>query len=429
MSVHVDDDLDDELALFEQQIQQVSTAASASLQKPAPQAMFSKPESSGQIAENTTTKPPSSIDLNTTSVSKRAGVSTFVQPVISVPSYDHSDTLHSASKSKSFTQTKPLNRPYSYQSATASDPPPTYVLGAQPLRSTPNSVPRQAAPIAQYVQSTQPVHSARKNVTVGPSRVPEPDAVVSGHSIEPSVIAKGFTGNDQQGSIPTTGPGSSTHRWYWNGQTWLWIARDAIPASPNTGEMASMAARTTFPAASIVETSFTQRNPAATKGLIAGVVPVLVDNAAGLSASTAVASTAGSEGSSSEMNSTSTFKRTAAGGVWKDPSLEEWPSNDHRLFVGDLGPDASDVDLTTAFSKYPSFNMARVVKDKRSSACRGYGFVSFSSAHDMLAAIREMNGKYVGSRPIKLQRSTWQKRNLSKEKWKQVRAIRTIAKR
>lgn len=428
MSIHVDDDLDDELALFEQQIQQVSTATSASLHKPPSQVRSSTPESPVQTGETTTTKPPSPIKLNTTSFSKRAGVSTSVQPVTTVPSYNHSDTPHSASKSKLFTQTKPFNRPYSYQSATASDPPPTYALRAQPLRSTPNSVPRQPS-IAQYVQSTQPVQNARTNVTVGPSRVAEPSAVVNGHSIKPSVIAKGSTRNDQQGSTPTTGSGSSTHRWYWNGQTWLWIARDATPGSQNAGEMTPTAARAVIPVANIVETTSTGRNPAAAKGLIGGVVPGFVDNAAGLSASTAVASTAGSEGSSSEMNSTSTLKRTAAGGVWKDPSLEEWPSNDHRLFVGDLGPDASDVDLTTAFSKYPSFNMARVVKDKRTAACRGYGFVSFSSAHDMLAAIREMNGKYVGSRPIKLQRSTWQKRNLSKEKWKQVRAIRTIAKR
>lgn len=122
-------------------------------------------------------------------------------------------------------------------------------------------------------------------------------------------------------------------------------------------------------------------------------------------------------------------KRTAAGSVWQDPTLQQWPEDDHRLFVGDLGPDATDSDLKGAFSKYPSFNLARVVKDKRTSVCRGYGFVSFASAHDMLAAIKEMNGKYIGSRPVKLRKSTWQKRSLNKDKWKQVRAFRSISKK
>lgn len=133
-------------------------------------------------------------------------------------------------------------------------------------------------------------------------------------------------------------------------------------------------------------------------------------------------------GNETEIKSKSIIKRTAAGQVWQDATLEEWPEDDHRLFVGDLGPDATDDELTTAFSKYSSFNMARVVKDKRTSNCRGYGFVSFGKAADMLAAIREMNGKYVGSRPVKLRRSNWKKRSLTKDKWKQVHAFRSISK-
>ena len=27
----------------------------------------------------------------------------------------------------------------------------------------------------------------------------------------------------------------------------------------------------------------------------------------------------------------------AAGKRWRDPTLDEWPENDHRIFVGDLG--------------------------------------------------------------------------------------------
>ncbi|KAH0692530.1 hypothetical protein KY285_019627 [Solanum tuberosum] len=36
---------------------------------------------------------------------------------------------------------------------------------------------------------------------------------------------------------------------------------------------------------------------------------------------------------------------------------------------------------------------------------RGYGFVSFSNSLDRAAALTEMNGKYVGNRPIILRKS------------------------
>lgn len=84
---------------------------------------------------------------------------------------------------------------------------------------------------------------------------------------------------------------------------------------------------------------------------------------------------------------------------------------DHfRIFVGDLGPEVTDVQLQQAFSRYASLSKARVVRDRRSNKSKGYGFVSFAEADDFLRAIREMHGKYIGSRPVKLKRSTWVER-------------------
>ncbi|XLS71697.1 hypothetical protein HN51_028562, partial [Arachis hypogaea] len=34
--------------------------------------------------------------------------------------------------------------------------------------------------------------------------------------------------------------------------------------------------------------------------------------------------------------------RHAAGQTWEDPSLAEWPKNNHRLFCGDLGNVVND---------------------------------------------------------------------------------------
>ena len=65
------------------------------------------------------------------------------------------------------------------------------------------------------------------------------------------------------------------------------------------------------------------------------------------------------------------------------------------------------------FSIYPSFAMARMVKDlrrKEKGKARGYGFVSFLDAVDASKAIREMDGKFISHRPITVKKSTWNDR-------------------
>jgi RNA recognition motif-containing protein len=46
--------------------------------------------------------------------------------------------------------------------------------------------------------------------------------------------------------------------------------------------------------------------------------------------------------------------------VWKDATLSEWPENDFRIFVGDLGTEVTDELLAKAFNKYGSFAKAKV---------------------------------------------------------------------
>lgn len=104
--------------------------------------------------------------------------------------------------------------------------------------------------------------------------------------------------------------------------------------------------------------------------------------------------------------------RTAAGTSWEDQSLLEWDTDDFRIFCGDLGNEVNDDILARAFSRYPSFLKAKVVRDKRTGKTKGYGFVSFKDPNDYVRAMREMNGKYVGSRPIKLRKSMWKDRNI-----------------
>jgi hypothetical protein len=58
--------------------------------------------------------------------------------------------------------------------------------------------------------------------------------------------------------------------------------------------------------------------------------------------------------------------REAAGRKWVDPTLSEWPENDFRIFVGDLGNEVNDDALGKAFQRYPSFAKAKVCCSKQS---------------------------------------------------------------
>ena len=103
-------------------------------------------------------------------------------------------------------------------------------------------------------------------------------------------------------------------------------------------------------------------------------------------------------------------------------------TGDFRIFCGDLGNDVTDEVLARAFSHYPTFMKAKVIRDKHTHKTKGFGFVSFKDPHDFINAMKEVNGevslvynllvdgmfvgKYIGSRPVKLRKSTWRDRNV-----------------
>merc|ERR1719494_1414946 len=111
--------------------------------------------------------------------------------------------------------------------------------------------------------------------------------------------------------------------------------------------------------------------------------------------------------------------RTGGGQIWEDDTLKDWDQSDFRVFCGDLGNDVTDEVLARTFGRYPSFQKAKVIRDKKTNKTKGYGFVSFKSPDDFTKAIKEMNGRYVGSRPIKLSKSNWKDRNVEVVKEKQ----------
>jgi RNA recognition motif. (a.k.a. RRM, RBD, or RNP domain) len=101
-----------------------------------------------------------------------------------------------------------------------------------------------------------------------------------------------------------------------------------------------------------------------------------------------------------------TVVRTGGGTQWTDSSLLEWDPSHFRIFVGNLAGEVTDESLLKAFSRWPSVQKARVIRDKRTTKSKGFGFVSFSDGDEFFQAAREMQGKYIGSHPVSIKRST-----------------------
>ncbi|KAH6644156.1 hypothetical protein C7974DRAFT_15740 [Boeremia exigua] len=110
-----------------------------------------------------------------------------------------------------------------------------------------------------------------------------------------------------------------------------------------------------------------------------------------------------------------TVVREGGGKNWEDETLLEWNPLHPRLFIGNLAGEVTDDSLLKAFSKYPSLSKARVVRDKRSTKSKSYGFVSFSDTDDYFRAAKEMNGKYIGSHPVLIKRATSEVKAVTKK--------------
>ncbi|RDA86623.1 hypothetical protein CP532_1051 [Ophiocordyceps camponoti-leonardi (nom. inval.)] len=95
-----------------------------------------------------------------------------------------------------------------------------------------------------------------------------------------------------------------------------------------------------------------------------------------------------------------TVVRHGGGKKWTDDTLLEWDPSHLRLFVGNLAGETTDESLLKAFARWKSVQKARVIRDKRTTKSKGYGFVSFSNADDFFQAAKEMNGKYIQSHPV-----------------------------
>ena len=99
-----------------------------------------------------------------------------------------------------------------------------------------------------------------------------------------------------------------------------------------------------------------------------------------------------------------TVVRHGGGQTWEDSSLLEWDPTQFRIMVGNLAGEVTDDSLAKAFATY-GVSKARVVRDKRTTKSKGFGFVSFTDGEMGFRAAREMAGKYIGSHPVTIQRA------------------------
>jgi RNA recognition motif-containing protein len=63
------------------------------------------------------------------------------------------------------------------------------------------------------------------------------------------------------------------------------------------------------------------------------------------------------------------------------------------------------------------------MRDKITSKTRGFGFVSLMRLEDYIKAMKEMEGIYVGNRPLKISRSKWKDRSADSNKDKLKDAV------
>jgi RNA recognition motif-containing protein len=71
-----------------------------------------------------------------------------------------------------------------------------------------------------------------------------------------------------------------------------------------------------------------------------------------------------------------------------------------KLYVGNLGYDVTDADLSQLLSQHGTVESASVIMDKMSGRSKGFGFVEMSSDQEAQAAIAALNGKDHGGRPL-----------------------------
>nr|DBA20928.1 TPA: hypothetical protein GDO54_017660 [Pyxicephalus adspersus] len=77
-----------------------------------------------------------------------------------------------------------------------------------------------------------------------------------------------------------------------------------------------------------------------------------------------------------------------------------------KLFIGGLNTETTEKALEGVFSKYGRIVEVLLMKDRETNKSRGFAFVTFESPADAKDAARELNGKALDGKPIKVEQAT-----------------------
>ncbi|XP_075902743.1 RNA-binding motif protein, X chromosome [Nelusetta ayraudi] len=77
-----------------------------------------------------------------------------------------------------------------------------------------------------------------------------------------------------------------------------------------------------------------------------------------------------------------------------------------KLFIGGLNTETTEKALEQFFSKYGRIVEVILMKDRETNKSRGFAFVTFESPSDAKDAAREMNGKSLDGKTIKVEQAT-----------------------
>ncbi|OBS68779.1 hypothetical protein A6R68_02671, partial [Neotoma lepida] len=93
----------------------------------------------------------------------------------------------------------------------------------------------------------------------------------------------------------------------------------------------------------------------------------------------------------------------------KSPRLEEKMVEADRpgkLFIGGLNTETNEKALEAVFGKYGRIVEVLLMKDRETNKSRGFAFVTFESPADAKDAARDMNGKSLDGKAIKVEQAT-----------------------
>ena len=73
-----------------------------------------------------------------------------------------------------------------------------------------------------------------------------------------------------------------------------------------------------------------------------------------------------------------------------------------KLYVGNLSYNTTENDLRAAFAQSGTVLAVDMIKDRDSGAMKGFAFVTMSTQEEAERAIKALNEKMLGNRPIKV---------------------------